>query len=97
LTLPINFAFAYGRLKVKGGYVGDETGSSFPEGADGCRLPGLAQSHDTDIELHGVVTPDKQGKHEILPFTVPPEIERMEVKSLPALKKDGADWSSVYN
>ncbi len=43
-------------------------------------LPALAQSHDTDIELHGVITPDKQGKHEMLAFTVPQGIERMTVE-----------------
>ena len=44
--------------------------------------PGLAQAHDTDIELHGVITPDKQGKHEMLAFTVPPGIERMTVEMI---------------
>jgi hypothetical protein len=44
--------------------------------------PGLAQAHDTDIELHGVITPDKQGKHEMLAFTVPRGIERMTVEMI---------------
>src|ERR1700735_1510187 len=43
-------------------------------------LPALAQSHDRDIELHGVITPDKQGKHEMLAFDVPEGIARMNVE-----------------
>ena len=43
-------------------------------------LPGFAQAGDTDIELHGVITPEKQGTHEMLAFTVPEGMERMNVE-----------------
>jgi hypothetical protein len=39
-------------------------------------LPGFDQT----IELHGIITPDKQGKHEMLAFTVPDGIERINVE-----------------
>jgi hypothetical protein len=35
---------------------------------------------DTDVELHGVITPGKQGTHEMLAFTVPEGMERMNVE-----------------
>jgi hypothetical protein len=41
-------------------------------------LPLFAKA--ADIELHGTITPDKQGKHEMLAFTVPEGMERMNVE-----------------
>jgi hypothetical protein len=41
-------------------------------------LPSFAKA--ADIELHGTITPDKQGKHEMLAFTVPEGMERMNVE-----------------
>ncbi len=41
-------------------------------------LPPFAKA--ADIELHGTITPDKQGKHEMLAFTVPEGMERMNVE-----------------
>src|ERR1700710_2160864 len=37
-------------------------------------------SSNSDIELHGSITPDKLGKHEMLAFDVPAGIERMNVE-----------------
>ncbi|MCU1320878.1 MAG: hypothetical protein JWM43_527 [Acidobacteriaceae bacterium] len=41
---------------------------------------GSAQMASSDIVLHGSITPDKLGKHEMLAFTVPAGIERMNVE-----------------
>jgi hypothetical protein len=37
-------------------------------------------SSDLDLQLHGSITPDKLGKHEMLSFTVPEGIERINVE-----------------
>jgi hypothetical protein len=56
-------------------------------GATGSSLQSIAQTvsvndsaDDGDIVLHGVITPDKLGKHEMLAFIVPAGIERMNVE-----------------
>ena len=47
-----------------------------------------AQAGDYTFNLHGTISPDRLGKHELFEFTVPPGIERMDIELIsPGVQK----------